>query len=281
VCTTSAECASELCARSYGDCATGHCANPGALGAKCLYETHACASGLTCALNTCVSNTAIAAGDACTLSSQCAKGLYCGSTGTGMACKVPGKLGAACSALDGCAEGFYCDFAASSCKAKGDVGAACTVLPYDQGEWTNTCTAGAACSGSPNLCRKTVGLGGPCADDVDCAGKDLLCLPASGSNRTCAGLPHNGQACTAAKGTLKATRCLPPFTCVGGVCVDAPGIDESCSDQCAKGLVCDTGSKLCGPAPGLGQACTTTCAAGYLCDHAGGKGKCIVQKGCQ
>jgi len=278
-CTAGHQCTSGNCRKEKFYCATGTCLPTGNLGDACSWAPHACKPGLTCAGDKCVADVAIEQGKPCSSSSQCAQGAYCRPQGNDLFCATKGEPGGACQQPGGCNDSAYCDMSKSGmpqCVTKAKAGEACAIQPYEQ-DYISPCDAGLRCmteGPGKGSCQVTVGVGAACVADDQCLGLDLLCTAGSGGP-TCATLPGKGQSCTESGNLDKRYRCVPPYSCVGGVCVDMPGLGQPRSDRCAGGAVCNE-AKVCAPPPSEGEVCTSRCAAGLACSVGkSGPGHCV------
>ncbi len=113
-------------------------------------------------------------------------------------------------------------------------------------------------------------IGGTCANSTQCGGWDVHCIGPSGK-ATCQLLSGKGGPCQPAKLDLgEWSGCLEPWTCSGGICIDVPGLGQTCSDDllksCADDLMCDLLTNKCIAMPGLGEKCYGVCKAGLDCD---------------
>ena len=178
-CGSSWQCMSTHCEKTDGDC--GVCAPRSSAGGACTVD-EGCTMGLVCAAKKCV-----ARGEAnapCSDMAPCRANLYCSATSN--TCATPLQKGSSCAGdTGGCdlRQGVGCNFlsAAPKCEmvAAAKGGQACGIV---NGTLT-LCVALDACPGAT--------------------------LTAPGS---CLATAEDGQACT------DDVHCLPPASCVGGLC---------------------------------------------------------------
>jgi hypothetical protein len=183
-CGSSWQCASTHCEKTDGDC--GVCA------------PRAAASG------------------ACTVDEGCTVGLVCGA----QKCVAPAAIGAACGAAAPCRANLYCSAASNTCIAPLALGAACAndtgACDFRHGVMCNTfapmamqkCEMIAAAKGG-QACGLVNNTFTVCIELNSCQGISLIPLQTMG---VCPNTAADGAQCT------DSVHCLPPASCVGGLC---------------------------------------------------------------
>jgi len=181
-CGSSWQCMSAHCEKTTGDC--GVCAPRAGAGGACTV-TEGCTQGLACATGKCVTPGAL--GAPCSDMAPCRGSLYCSAVSN--TCATPLPLAAACKG-----DNNACDF---------KTGAMCNFLSdMPKCEMVNVAKGGDACgiiNGALTIC----------IEFNTCNGISLIPLQTMG---TCPNTAGDGQACTDAQ------HCLPPASCVGGLC---------------------------------------------------------------
>ncbi|NOU27911.1 MAG: hypothetical protein HOO96_08405 [Polyangiaceae bacterium] len=140
------------------------------------------------------------------------------------------------------------------------------------------CVAGLRCA--QGTCRLPAALGERCLlqgpsgsppAELDCEG-NLYCESASG---ICARIPGMGESCE--------SRCLSPFRCIGGVCGEAPGAADDCTQVGCPGgtLWCNALERKCQEklVVGAGSACgseSVRCDVGLVCVRGGDRAYCAA-----
>lgn len=213
------------------------------------------------------------------IGAQCPDGEVSEGEGEGEVAEGEGETGGpvdvGCARDEECGAGEICDVASGDCVA----GLDCTENPGlcgFCGDFNADCGFGvlpAYCSEDAGVCRRQQGECGPCDDDTQCAesasGLASVCAPSASSS---------GEGfCTVGCGA-----CPPGYTCSGGGCVPAGGVDV-----CATAITCADGVEC-----PQGQTCTdldvclalcerdADCPAGDICVRDGGPNEQQCVQGC-
>jgi hypothetical protein len=178
----------------------------------------------------------------------------------------PCVLGAQC-ASGSCSGGGLDpdDFSCGTCRPPAQVGEPCD---------PDRCTSDATCvstNGSAGTCEALVNDGESCAEKYYCR-RESSC---DQTTKTCTRDPGEGGAC--GTGGLS-TNCAASLNCIDNVCSMPRVAGEACSetDNCVRGLFCDSATKVCTEKTviSVGDPCTSPetekCEEGAYCE----RGKC-------
>lgn len=275
-CGYNVECASDYC-YTPTSCA-GTCKKRVLLGASCS-DKDMCEAGAVCSGGVCVANLLKGAGAACN-PLKCKEGLYCANTEK---CTSLVKLGGSCDIVGACEPGAQCidNGAGGVCKPMPQNGEAC--VPDSLSDVSTQCATGLVCfnDGSPvGICAPKVAIGGACVNSSHCGGWDVHCIGPAGQ-KTCQLLSGKGGPCQTGDLTQgEWGGCLDPYTCGKGVCIDPPGLGQTCADDilkdCSDQLMCNYITSVCEALPGPGEVCYGLCVTGYDCDLANEPNVCKV-----
>lgn len=200
------------------------------------------------------------AGDACGVTSDCRRGLYCTAEGS---CAALRGVTEPCDADNPCADTLFCNPNVSACQLRPALGNPCSPFGPD------LCAEGFCVN---NVCAAGVG-GDPCTGDSTCA-SGFVCVNTpvpdvdggpQPSNRICVALPREGAPCTIDG------RCVANAYCDGERCRAFPGPGETCRNgSCAPGAFCngETPDATCELARPPSSLCTADgqCASNVCLD---------------
>jgi len=229
----------------------------------------------------------VTAGNACSLTEECAEGLFCAlDTACPGTCQPRAAIGGPCLAHEDCAEGLACDFSAQLCVAATPEGGICST--GDSGE--APCVAGTFCDAATGTCTGSAGLydgaeGEACGYEVtQFCGRDLFCVAdpgvslAEGGHCTSTGFGA-GAACRAStpEACPEGSYCAIPDDATDGTCQPLPGEGAPCTvdESCARGLACVTDT--CRARAHLGAACA---GHGQCFSHHCAGGACVAYDPC-
>ncbi len=280
-CAVNAECKSGFCKLDYSKPAcAGQCAQPSKLDGFCVFDD-GCAKGLACILGKCGPASGGKLGDPCS-DTTCGAGLYCEQTGEGTSeCMAKVGKDQACTLPSQCEKGLHCGLDpisfAGVCTPPADVGQACKpdagAESFGPGQGT-ACVTGSVCSFSAAdkaSCLPVVASGQPCSHPFQCDKLDLTCVGwTPGGKGVCGAYPKQGETCIPPGGIAgKYQSCQDYLPCVGDqpVCTALPGEGGACSGQCASGFSCVEG--MCMAPAKAGEACDVLkgapCEPGLQC----------------
>jgi hypothetical protein len=227
-----------------------------------------------------------AAGESCTLNSDCSADLFCPiGAQCPRACESTRAAGDACLRDDECRSGLICN--AQLCSEPARVGEECA------GSSGAVCALGLSCVGStdtaPGMCQTNASvqvgaLGAVCSPGGALCREGLSCAFDSGSTFKCVAAAAEGASCKLALPSQcpSDTYCSATDVTTMGKCLDLPVEGEACvlGDDCAPGHLCVTQSSAstCRRLGNLGDACLADplCRSGACVD-----GTCAVRPVCE
>ena len=251
--------------RVQSDVAAGIVTYDAALAATCLsgMQSAEC-GGLTPLMSAACASLIeghVALGGACSMSDECAAGLYCAlDIGCPSTCRAVGGVGAACSDDEQCADGLACS-SAGTCAATIPAGAACT--DEDVCAENTTCSDAGVCEAVFSYLAGTVALGQECG--LLSAGlcvSGLYCVsdvgePSYGTAHCTAERPSAGGACRFSMPEACPTgqRCVIASGATEGTCTPLAAAGAACEDDsdCQAALVC--AASTCLAKAHVGEAC--------------------------
>ncbi len=236
-----------------------------AIAATACTEEATVEGGQTNALCTTVIRGTVAVGGNCVTDAECVGGVChqpsCGSSCCLGTCGQPLAAGEACTSSTDCVPGDYCgtDYVTSSqstCQPQGAQGQPCT--------YNSECQSGLTCdSAGSGTCAPYVKDGQPCnPDGADCENVNGFCDTTSG---TCRPRLAVGAACSVPDGGISriSSGCVVYADCREGTCVALPGPGEACTvlDGGYAELACFVGTCTNGTCQGMANpACTVASA---------------------
>ena len=194
--------------------------------------------------------------------------------------EVPRGEGQLCTKWDKCKSTLYCDISGeyneygfSVCRTRKFVGAE---LGASRESPPVKCSEGSTCLSDKGgkRCKKTVGIGGNCADYLKYACRTGTSCSNEKGTRICKLVIRKGHRCSFPQGYCKDGLVCINFLRFGKRCVSLVGENGSCSKPfaaCAKGLVCSGSGRYCKCKQRTygkkGEACHShkRCANGLTC----------------